>query len=170
MDVGGEITEIVLIRDGFLEEVSSFGRGGNFLVRRIASFFHLSLEEAGSLLKQYSKSRLSSSKAEEVSRLVKDSAKEWCQFFNEFLRDFTKISLLPQRIFLLGQAAVLPELTECLADKSLEQFTIGKKPFVVKRLLPEALSAESIKGINIDDAFLKLIALFTHYAFQKTAK
>jgi hypothetical protein len=129
IDIGGEITDLISIRGGFLEEVISFPRGENFLVRRISSAFHFGLEESSSLLSQFSRGDLHRDISDKTRKVVEDASSEWCQFFKKSLEELPDAALKSRQIMVLGgrSAMVLKDYTECLKDSISTQF-----------LLPEA--------------------------------
>ncbi len=129
IDVGGEITDVVLIRNGVLEEAISFSKGENFLIRRIASVFRVSPEEASSLLGQYTRGDLHSASKEKMRNIIELAGKEWCQFFKNSLGS-PEFSFLPSQIFFIGRgaAAVLKDFVNCE----------GNQIFSSQLILPEA--------------------------------
>ena len=160
IDVGGEITDLFLIKNGILEESISFPLGENFLVRRIANVFRFSPEESASLLSQYARGDLHAAASEKVRKIITDAAAKWCDFFKEALEGAKDFSSLPKNFLFIGGkgALILKEFAPCTAER----------PLTSRFLLPEAFKNHFVfrKGFSEDkDILLMLEALFADKLF-----
>lgn len=148
-DVGGEITEISLIRHHIIEEVVTFARGGHFVVRRLASGLGVGLEDAFSFIRSKTRSELKGSLDERVSAILNDAGKAWYELFFQALSEIGKDNPLPQTLILLGGASGIEALKKESESPELARFTILGRPFSVLTLLPEAFT-EKISSSGID--------------------
>ena len=119
VDVGGEVTEIMLVKDGQMRKIASFGRGFNYLARRVGSALHLGLEEAASLLLAYEENKLETKMRSKVSELVKESIKDWQKLFQETVETHMPPDLMPKKIILTGRAR-LAEFSQALNSSFLD--------------------------------------------------
>jgi cell division ATPase FtsA len=152
IEVGEEITDIMYVRDGFIEEVSSFARGGNFVMRRIASFFKIATEEAESLFRTYEEGRLNSDEEKKLRKIIETAADEWSVFFAKILEHFRSIAGVPESAFVFGSSEIVKLFADAAADKSLARFTMTASPIKVNILVPGALK----------EGFFKQTKLLTH--------
>lgn len=158
VDIGGEISDLVLIRNSILEEVISFPVGENFLARRIASAFRFSPEDSLSLLDQYSRNDLHTDTYTKVKKIIEDAAQKWCQSFQNALTSSSEFSFPPQNFLFIGgkAAAILKDYALCVVPAS-SQF-----------LLPEAFKNHFVfnKGFSENkDILLMISALFVDKLF-----
>lgn len=154
VDIGGEITDLILIRDGVLEETVSFPFGENFLIRRLASTFHFSLGESFSLLRQYARGDLHADINNKIKKVIEDASAKWCQFFQDSFRGFLEVSFVPQNLLFIGGegAMAFKDFAPCIKDQ----------PLVSQFLLAEALKDHFVfrRGFGEDkDISLMLLAL-----------
>ena len=163
VDIGGETTDLVLIKNNILEETMSFPLGENFLIRRIAGAFHFPAEESSALLSQYSAGKLHSQTAEKLGKIIGDAGQEWCELFKKAGEESPDFVLVLQNRLLIGGKAAL----------ALKDFIIcaESQPLAMHFLLPEAFKNHFIfkKSFNEDkDILLMLPSLFINNYFDKT--
>ena len=155
VDIGGEITDISLIRKNCLEETVSFPRGKNFLLRRIASEFKTFSQEANSILQTYLKGHSLKSDSEKISKIIEEVKKDWGNFFEIAIKNISENppvgGPLPQNLFLMGDEIIGGQFIKCAEEERFSQYTFLGKPFNTKRVLDEEF-----------DIFLMLEALFAN--------
>jgi len=156
VDIGGEITDISLIRNNCLEETISFPRGKNFLLRRIASEFKTFSQEADSILQTYLKGHSLKGDSEKISKIIEEVKKDWGNFFEIAVKNIAENpptgGPLPQTLFLMGDEVIGGQFIKCAEEERFSQYTFLGKPFNTKRLLDE----------DQLDVFLMLEALFAN--------
>ncbi len=160
IDIGGEITDLAMIKNGVLEEVISFPFGENLLVRRIASVFNFSLAESFVLLSQYIRNDLHAETKEKVRKIIEDASGKWCQFFQDAVKNSAEFSYLPSNLLFIGGkgALAIKDFAACMKEK----------PFTSQFLLPEAFKSRFIfrKGFNEDkDISLMISSLYADKLF-----
>jgi hypothetical protein len=160
IDIGGEITDLILIKEGILEETISFPIGENFLVRKIANAFHFPLEESFSLLRQYARGDLHADSHKKIREIAEDAGGRWCQFFERCAKESPDFASLPKNLLFIGGAAALTfkDAAVCVKEKS----------FRSQFLLPEALKNHFNfrHGFNEDkDISLMFLILFADKLF-----
>ncbi len=163
IDVGGEITDLVMIKKGIVEEVVSFPLGENFLTRRIASAFGFSLEESFSLLKQYGRGELHSEANAKTRKILESAGQKWCELFNQAINESPEFSSASQNRIILGGTAAL----------ALKSFIIctEKQPLTIQFLFPGAFKNHFIfsRGFSENkDIMLMLYAFFVENLFKKS--
>lgn len=158
-DVGGETTDLILIRNGILEETISFPLGENFLIRKIAAAFHFPLEESFSLLRQYMRGDLHADTHKKVREIVENATAKWCRFFEDSFKESPDFSSSRNLLFIGGKGALI------FKDFSL---CIKEKPIRSRFLLAEAFKNhfDFKRGFGEDqDISLMLSALFADKLF-----
>ena len=160
IDISGEITDLMKIKDGILEEVISFPFGENILVRRIASAFNFSLAESSVLLRQYIRDALHAGTKEKVRKIIEDASGKWCQFFKDAVKNSAEFSYLPSDLLFIGGkgALAIKDFATCAKEQ----------PFTSRFLLPEAFKSRFIfrKGFSEDkDISLMISSLYADKLF-----
>lgn len=140
IDIGGETTEINLVRDNALEQSASFSKGTNLLFRKTAASLDTFLKEAPSIVKAYAKGHRTMESSDKIAAAIKDSVGEWRDCLKSSLAAMARESLLPQNIFISGDDLVCRFFSSCLGNSDFSEFTILRKPFAVKKINPQWLS------------------------------
>lgn len=147
LDIGGEITQIFLIKGGKLERISGFEIGGKNFSQILTESLGLPLFRARILKERYASGFLSEGVRKRIREKFLPLAKDW---FSNLKLKLNHQKFLPPKIFLFGGGSSLPEIQEILGKGDWEEFAVGKKP-KVKLLYPKDLK-------NIEDKTKKLIS------------
>lgn len=126
--VVGEITEVVLLKNGVVGEVASFGKGFNHIVRRSAPIFNLGLEETSALIKASAEKVLEAARTERVKQVLKEGVQEWQNLFMEVLRQMSFKELLPEKAALLGCVSEFEEFRQAVVGQGLFKLTLIEQP------------------------------------------
>lgn len=115
LDVGGEITQLFLIKDGRLGGVTEFPVGGRVFSRELSHRLGF-LENRARILKEgYSSGLLSEGVRGQIRNFLAAPLQEWLSNFRTVLQQ--QKGLLPTDIFLFGGGSLLPEIKEVLEEK-----------------------------------------------------
>ena len=155
IDIGGEISDLILVRKNSLEKIISFPYGRNFLLRKISSAFNTFPEEASSILGSYLKEHRHEEEAEKISKIIEETKKEWGDSFETAVKNlFESLPAggpLPQNLYLLGDEAVASELVKSAGEERFSRFTVLGKPFNIKKI-----------SFEETDTFLMMESLFAN--------
>jgi len=167
VDIGGETTDISLIRRGCLEETISFPRGKNFLLRKIASGFKTFPEEANSILQTYLRGHSFKNNTEKISQIIERVRNDWSNFFELAIKNISEKSPLPQKLFLISDEIIGKWFIKCVEEERFSRFTFLGKPFSPKIISSdEFLSFFEFNSIrrsaNQSDIFLILETIFVN--------
>jgi len=140
IDIGGETTEINLIRENVLEMSASFPKGTNLLFRKAAASLNTFLKEASSVVKAYSRGHRTLESSDKIALVIKDSVGEWRDYLKNSLTAMARENLLPQNVFVIGDDPVCRFFSSCLESEDFSEFTVLRKPFVAQKINPEWLT------------------------------
>ena len=140
MDIGGETTEINIIRNNALEQSVSFPKGNNLLFRKAAAALNTFLQEAVSIVKAYARGHRTLESSDKIAAAIKDSIGEWRDSLKSSLAAMARESLLPQNILVIGEDPVCRFFSSCLENAVFSEFTILRKPFAAQKINPEWLT------------------------------
>ncbi|RLC35151.1 MAG: hypothetical protein DRZ76_00890 [Candidatus Nealsonbacteria bacterium] len=131
LDVGGELTQIFVVKGGELQEIFDFPMGGRDFSKALSETLGLSEERARILKERYSLGAMEESSRTKMNEIFADVAQEWYDNLRSKLSNFK--GLLPQKFFPFGGASQLPEISEVLEEEySLE---ILKNPQEINLIL-----------------------------------
>lgn len=164
VDVGGEVTDVALVRDGLLLQSASFPRGRNFLYRRLAAARKSALAEAESLMKLLVERKVDADTRKEVAKLLTPIRDEWAREFRFVMTEQLKASFLPEDVILLSDGEVASWFSECIKGEEYAQYTLSARPFSVSTPSGSALASYVKAGATIQerDRFLSIEAMYLH--------
>ena len=139
VDIGGEVTDIVIVRDGTIDETLSFGRGLHFILRRVAGALAITSTEALSYLRAQSSEHISEKHDSKLQAIVGDAVKEWQQMFYEAIAKSAELRMLPNRFILIGDGAEFSIFAEAIESGEWKKFIYKIAPIKIEVLYPNAL-------------------------------
>lgn len=100
LDVGGEVTEVSLIKDGHFVHKKSFPFGKNNIIKHISLKLNIEFRDAEELFKLYYQNNISTSLKEKLNKSMDQIESFWAEEFKMCLLDMGKKDNLPKTIFL----------------------------------------------------------------------
>ena len=114
IDVGGEETSLILIKNSEIMEIASFAVGAHHFLRGIAKLAGISLEEAEDKKRQYIQGLVSEKVRSQMQKFLSEESLLWKKEFLAKLDYFYHLGPLPSEILLFGGGAHLPEIAAIL--------------------------------------------------------
>ncbi len=152
-DIGGEITELLICRDGVLEETTSFPFGKNTLLRMF---------DDKSVFNLYHGDKLDSKTKEKMSKLLNANGPKFKNFLQDAFQKLSKERLLPQPFFIVVDEEVSSVFNDYIKDTRLVDFTkLGKPPYVLtlsSKQLEKFCNSKSV--LFGKDVFLTILGIF----------
>lgn len=131
VDVGGEETSLMLLRNGSLLQFIYFPMGVGLFVKGIAKIAGVSLEEAEDRRRQYLQGITDPARLEKLTQFLSGESEEWKKKFLETRESFYHIGLLPEDVVLFGGGAEMPEIRAILRDPEwMKGFSYVEEPRV----------------------------------------
>ncbi len=128
LDVGGEITQIFLVRNNLFENIDEFRTGGEIFSRALAEKLGLTLPEARILKERYARRELSQESSERIKEIIYSAVQTWFKNLKSKLKEMKTDGLLPSPVFLYGGSSQLPEISEILRDGDWSSFHFAGQP------------------------------------------
>lgn len=110
IDVGGECTDVVLVRQGGVENVQTLLMGGMSFTRRIARTLGVPMNAAEDIKKDYSNGRLEQERAAEIHTAIAPDVHTWIDGVQALLEEMARHEDLPAHMYLAGGGAALPDI------------------------------------------------------------
>ncbi len=163
MDISGEITDIMLVRDETIKKIASFRLGKNFLIRKVASSLSTIHEEAHSLIRLFINGKSMDSESAKIEPVLKEAKEEWLSYLRKTLSDFSEGISLPKTVLLSVDTDLGKWFVDTIKNDEFSSHTLAEEPFTVvelsSRILNEycTMPEDSPRGC---DPFLALAAIF----------
>lgn len=137
IDIGGEITDITVMRDGIISETFSFGRGLNFILRRIAGAYSIIPAEAISYLRAAAANQMSENHRPKFEDILARGMSEWRKMFYEAIKHAAGSRLLPNRFILAGVGADFAIFSDYVKSEEVKALIYKTAPLGVEALYPK---------------------------------
>jgi hypothetical protein len=162
LDIGGEVTDISIVRDNVLQETRTFPMGKNFLLRKIALGLGASHAEALSYFSMAASKKLTAEEEQKIKKITAEAAKEWLSEFRGSLYEFSRGGgFLPHDMFFAADADVSAWFAGNIQDEELPEITFAEKTFAVRHMDAVFLSSFCENGVGVArDPFLMIEAVF----------
>lgn len=163
IDVGAHTTDVIVISEGGILGIQSFALGGDIFTKNLESLLKISFKRTEQTKIDYAKGILNKRLANKMKDNLKETAAIWVKGVAASLSEFSHLDILPNRIFLNGGGAYLPEIKNVLMTKSwIEGLPFSKKPYPSLLELEDVIKLDIKEGLDIalsDMVVLGLVAL-----------
>ena len=110
VDVGGDCTDIALVRHGGIEALYTLPMGGVSFARRIGRTLGVPLAAAEEIKRSYAGGRLDATRTAELGAALGEDIQTWLDGLQALLQEMAGDEALPAHLFLGGGGAALPDL------------------------------------------------------------
>lgn len=165
LDIGGEMTDIALIRDETIKKIHSFNLGKNFLIRKVKKSLNLIHEEAHSLIRLFMDGKSMEPESSKMKIVLSEARDEWLSKLRVILSEFSEGISLPKTVILTVDSDIAKWFVETIKNDEFSSYTLAEEPFTVVELSSRILNEyckmpkDSLRGC---DPFLAIEALFIH--------
>jgi hypothetical protein len=161
VDIGGELTDISLIKDDVLATSISFPKGINFLVRQIAEGLDCSAEDARSLLSLYNSGHASQATEKKLESFIEGLKRDWLEGFQQSLASLSHEISLPSMVFITVERGFTDFFREVIQMEQYSQYTLTESKFDIVFLGAAELHGETaVKEGVIADPLILLESIY----------
>lgn len=114
LDVGGECTDIALLRGGGVESVSSLPMGGAWFTREIVRTLGVPAPAAEEIKRSYARGQLDRQRSDELHAAFREGVQAWLAALQDRLAEMGGREELPAQFYLCGGGAALPDLISAM--------------------------------------------------------
>ncbi|MFA7285460.1 MAG: hypothetical protein WC011_01245 [Candidatus Paceibacterota bacterium] len=139
INIGGEVTDISMIKKNVVKDSVSFPVGCNFITRGLAKDLDIHLDEANSFLQAYKDNHISESANRKLNDSIKVLKNDWLKVFQESLNNLSHDISIPATIFITVDQNLAPFFSEIIKEEQLNQYTLTESKFRIIFLGTEAL-------------------------------
>lgn len=149
IDVGGEVTDISMIKKNILRELISFPLGRNFIIRGVASLLKCSLGEAESYLSLMRDEHADISVIKRLEPVISKLKTEWLQKFQESLANLSNDISIPATIYLAVDKDFVDLFCQIIKTEQFNQYTLTESKFEVIILSSQMFQGMAIFGKDV---------------------
>ncbi|MBX4215596.1 hypothetical protein KW797_01460 [Candidatus Parcubacteria bacterium] len=160
IDIGGEVTEVSLMRGGLLLGTVSFPLGKNFVLRRTAAILKKEPEEIRSLLKLLFEGKIDAAERKALEPGIVPVRKEWLAAFNEALDELNTL-LVPDTVLLFADGDIVKWFIDAVEKEEYGQYALSAGKFAVTTVGGSLLHKHLSFGDTIErDRFIALESIY----------
>jgi len=161
VDIGGEMTDVSVVRDGILVETESFPFGKNFLLRMISSELKTVNDEALSSFSLYMEEKTTDANKIKIKAALSRVEEEWSEVLCKTLKSMSANVTLPGFIFTISDIPFGPWFSEVIKNKWSGKVLFMGETIKTTVINPLVLSKFVIFNPKVDkDAFIVTEVLF----------
>lgn len=127
IDVGGNITDVVLVKNGNIQSAGMFILGGRLFTRRLANKLNISEVTAEGLKMKYTADSFAPPETKKIEKILAEDVELWLSGIELVLSEAGTQFLLPSKIFLYGGGSQLPGLANSLHRLNNSNLTFSDK-------------------------------------------
>ncbi len=165
IDVGGEVTDIAMVKKNVLRESISFAAGRNFIVRGVAEALACTQAEAASYLALLDAGHAESPTESKLKPIVDKLKLDWLKSFQDSLANLSKDISVPYIIYLSADKEMISFFGKIIEAEQFNQYTLTESKFKITFLNTETLHGvvEFEKDIERDPFIMADSAYINHF-------
>lgn len=129
VDIGGEVTDIFMIKKNTLQECNSFPLGCNFTMREIASSLKCSFDEAKSFISLLKDGHMVKSLAKKFQPVMEKLKIRWLKHFQESLANLSGDISVPATIYIAVDENLQDFFGEIIKMEQYSQYVLTQSKF-----------------------------------------
>jgi hypothetical protein len=169
INIGGEVTDISMVKKNILRESASFPLGRNFLTRGVASNLGCTLVEANSLISLFKDGHAEKSVDKKLGSIMDQLKAEWLKKFQESLANLSNDISIPATIFIATDKDLKDFFSETIKSEQFNQYTLTESKFEVIFLSTQIFHGIAVFEENvIREPFLIIDSIYINHYLTKT--
>ncbi len=129
--VGGEVTEITMVKKSILRESASYPLGTNYILRGIAANMNTTLPEAKSFLSLHKDGHAGESISQSLDPIIDQLKKDWLRKFQEALANLSNDISIPSSLYLMTETEVMEFFIDTIKGEQFNQYTLTESKFEI---------------------------------------
>ncbi len=164
IDIGGEVTDVTMIKKGVFSEAISFPLGRHFMIRGIAAAMSCASSEAESYISLLSAGHANPETEKKLMPAVDQLKIRWLKNFQESLANLSKDISVPFTIYLSADSEFLHFFGQIIETEQFNQYTLTESKFKIVFLDTETLHGIAEFGKDaVRDPFLMVDSAYINH-------
>jgi hypothetical protein len=171
LDIGGELSDIAIVKEGLILETASFPMGRYFLTRKIQKDLDVSAEEAVSLIRVYEDGLADENLIAGLKPILDGAAAEWVKGFRVSLSKLGKGMTWPMKIFLTIHSDFNKFFVRVLSAEHISKLGVAEVAMSIVPLNEEAIKASvSFSDDALRDSFIAISSALAGKLYESTGR
>ncbi|OGI94571.1 hypothetical protein A3A03_03525 [Candidatus Nomurabacteria bacterium RIFCSPLOWO2_01_FULL_40_18] len=149
IDIGGEVTDIAMVKKNILRESISFPLGANFIIREMEADLGCSINEAKSYISLLKDGHAEDSVAKKIGSTLDKLKIKWLAKFQESLANISNDISIPETIYLTVDKEIADFFWETIKNEQFNQYTLTQAKFQITCLDEEIFHGLAEFGENV---------------------
>lgn len=132
VNVGGETTDVSVVKDGVLRETVTIPLGRAYFIERVSKGTRTIPAVALSFVRLYLEGKIEPAVKSRIEAELRPARSEWSAYFGKAIARIAIHIFVPQNIFLISEPDVAQFFLGILKDERLHQFGVLNFPFEVQ--------------------------------------
>jgi hypothetical protein len=160
--IGGETTDVSVVKDNAITETISFPLGRNFVIRRLLDEISgITPSVALSMINVHQNGDAAPRMSQKLHNVLSQVESDWVGLFADSMQDFAKDFFLPTRVFVLSGDNAAPSFANLITNHKLPVRGPGTPAIIAEAINPALLHHEIICAAGEEcDPFLSAEILF----------
>jgi len=168
IDIGGEVTDITMVKKNVLRESVSYPLGYNFMLRSLASSLSIDINEANTLFSLYQDGHAEDTIKAKIKRALHNPQAEWLKNFQTSLANLSNDISIPATIFLATPSLFSEFFAEIIRSEQFNQYTLTNSKFQIVFLNSKSLHGAALFEEDvIRDPFLIIDSIYINRSLNK---
>ncbi|KKR79884.1 MAG: hypothetical protein UU24_C0001G0043 [Candidatus Nomurabacteria bacterium GW2011_GWA2_40_9] len=161
INIGGEVTDIAMIKKDVLRESVSYPAGSNFIVRGVANQLKCNIDEAKSYVSMYKEGHIEANILKKIDPVMAKLKTQWLKKFQESLSNITNDISIPATIFITVDPSLADFFSDIIKTEEFNQYSLTESKFRVFFLSTQALHGIVVFDTDTNrDVFLIIEAIY----------
>lgn len=156
INIGGEVTDIAIVKDEILKESATFPMGSHFITRGISKSLNCSIDDARSCITLYDNCHMHKIDEVKFQEALKTLKTEWLNKFQSTLSVLSSDISIPATVFITVDPSLAKFFSETIKTEQFSQYTLTEAKFRVLFLGLDALHGIAVvpEGVSKDSSIL----------------
>ncbi len=134
IDIGGEVTDISMVKKNILRESTSFPLGQNFFIRGISREAECSFDEAKSFVSLLKDDHASEDTSRRLEPIITKLKNEWLKQFQDSMASLSNDISIPSDIFMTAHESFASFFEQTIKNEQFNQYTLTEAKFKINFL------------------------------------
>ncbi len=139
INIGGEVTDIAIVKEDVLKEAATFPMGSHFITRGISKSLQCSIEDAYSSVMLYESGNMLQKNEVVFQDSLKKLRGEWLSKFQSTLSSLSSDISIPAAVFITVDPSLAKFFSETIRTEQFNQYTLTESKFRLIFLNSDAL-------------------------------
>lgn len=171
LDIGGEVSDLLVVKDGLIVNSSSFPLGRNFIVRRIAKLMGVTAEEAASMVNLYHEGHIDPTVEVQLKPDITQASDEWMTGLRNVFARLSQQMSLPTNIYVLSYNDFAHFFMKALLNEKINEFGLDDLTLSAVLVNHDKLKPLVTFGKHADkDPFIGMLSAFAKRLYESKNK